>query len=156
MPRIQKAATVNAPVDRVFQAIDDPEMMERYVPSVTKVSDVERTDARLGDTFRVTYEMLGIHFDQHFTYSEYDRPRKIAAGFTGAMTGTMRCQLEPLDTGTHVTLEIDYQMPGGVLGKAANRLVAERMNEQTAERMLENIKAQVESQGQGTAASEPQ
>lgn len=154
MPRIQKAATVNAPAERVFQAIDDPEMMERYVPSVTKVSDVQRTDARLGDTFRVTYEMLGIHFDQLFTYSEYDRPRKLAARFTGAMAGTMRCHLEPLDSGTHVTLEIDYQMPGGVLGKAANRLVAERMNEQTAERMLENIKAQAESQTDGTTTSE--
>ncbi|HLI51148.1 MAG TPA: SRPBCC family protein [Thermomicrobiaceae bacterium] len=147
MPQIQKTATINAPIERVFEAIDDPEMMPRYVPSVTKVSDIHRTDERLRDTFRVTYEMLGIHFDQLFTYTEYDRPRRITARFTGPMTGTMSCRLEPHGDSTLATVEIDYQMPGGVLGKAADRLVAERMNERTAEHMLENIKALVESQG---------
>jgi hypothetical protein len=38
-------------------------------------------------------------------------------------------------------------MPGGVLGKAIDALLMERMNEKNAERMLENIKMIVESQG---------
>jgi uncharacterized protein YndB with AHSA1/START domain len=147
MPAVQKTIVVNAPIEQVFQALDDPDKMPLYVPNVRKVSDVHRSDARLGDRFQATYMVLGLHFEETFTYTEYERPRKITAQFADGMTGTMSCTLEPLDESTRLTLENSYQMPGGVLGKARDALLLERMNEKTAERMLENIKMIVESQG---------
>ena len=147
MAAIQKTIVVNAPIEQVFQALDDPDKMPLYVPNVTKISDVQRSDARLGDRFQATYAMMGMHFEEKFTYTEYERPRKIAAQFADGMTGTMSCTLEPLGDSTRLSLEISYQMRGGVLGKAVDALLVERMNEKNAERMLENIKMIVESQG---------
>ena len=43
--------------------------------------------------------------------------------------------------GTRLSVEFDYEMPGGGLGKIAERLVVERMNDKNAETSLKNLKA---------------
>jgi hypothetical protein len=35
---------------------------------------------------------------------------------------------------------MEYEMAGGILGKAMNAMLVERMNEKNAERLLENLK----------------
>ena len=140
MARLTESITIAAPVEKVFLRCDDPHAMPLYVPSVTSVSDVKRSDRRLGDTFRVTYGMLGTHFDEDFTYTEYERNKKIKASFDGAMKGTMGITLEPHGGSTKATLETEYEVSHGVLGKAANKLLFERVNEKNAARLLENLK----------------
>ncbi len=39
-----------------------------------------------------------------------------------------------------MTVTIDYTLPGAVLGRIANRLVVERMQERSIEQTLENLK----------------
>ena len=140
MSRLTDTITIAAPIERVFQRCDDPNAMPLYVPSVTSVSNIQRSEKRIGDTFRVTYGMLGAHFDQDFTYAEYERNRRIKAHFEGAMKGTMSITLEPQGKSTKATLEIEYEVSHGVLGKAANKLLFERVNEKNAARLLENLK----------------
>ena len=146
MPAIHKSTVVNAPIETVFDAFDDPEALPQYVPPMTHVREVHRSDQRLGDSFQATYVVLGMHFDEAFTYAEYVRPTKLVTRFEGPMRGSMGATLTPQDGATtRVDLEIDYQMPGGVVGKVADALLVERMNEKNAERMLENLKMIVES-----------
>jgi carbon monoxide dehydrogenase subunit G len=56
------------------------------------------------------------------------------------MKGTWLWQLEPRGTSTHLTTQMEYEMAGGILGKAMNAMLVERMNEKNAERLLENLK----------------
>ncbi|MCX6021608.1 MAG: hypothetical protein NTZ05_07730, partial [Chloroflexi bacterium] len=72
--------------------MDDPNAMPAYVANVSRVSEVRRTEGRLGDTFTATYSILGIDFDERFTYVEYDRPRRLVAKFEGGMSGSMGCR----------------------------------------------------------------
>ena len=41
---------------------------------------------------------------------------------------------------THMTTAMEYEMAGGILGKAMNAVPVERINEKNAERLLENLK----------------
>lgn len=75
-----------------------------------------------------------------FTTVEYTSPTRIIQRMEGGMTGTFTWILEPRDGATQATVRIDYEMMGGVLGKAVNALLLERMNEKNAEGMLENLK----------------
>ncbi len=140
MSRTTQTITIAAPVEKVFQRCDDPNAMPLYVPSVTSVSNVQRSAKRVGDTFRVTYGMFGAHFDEDFTYTEYEQDKKIKASFEGAMKGTMGITLEPQGSGTKATFDTEYQVSGGIFGKAVNKLLFERINEKNAGRMLENLK----------------
>ena len=145
MPSVQKEITIDAPIDVVFRTLDDPEAMPEYVPSVREVGDVQRSDRRLGDSFTAIYSMFGVKLAEKFTYIEYAPPWRIKVRFEGAMTGTMGCALEPWNGATRVHLEIDYELRGGALGKAVSAVLVERMNAQTAQHMLENIKLLVET-----------
>ena len=145
MPRITKTVEVEGPVEKVFEMLDDPENFPVYVPNVTKVSNIRRTDKRLGDTFDVVYSMMGMDFNEKFTYSEYAKPQRLAARYEGRMTGSMGITLEPKGGKTLATLDVDYEVRPGPLGKIANKLLFERMNERSADRMLENIKMIIEA-----------
>jgi uncharacterized membrane protein len=98
--------------------------------------------------------MFGVKLTEKFTYIEYARPWRIKTRFEGAMTGTMGCALEPWNGATRVRLEIDYELRGGALGEAVSAALVERMNAQTAQHMLENLKLLVETAPAGTPAPE--
>src|SRR5437016_1098503 len=95
MPNITKSVEVGAPVEKVFEMLDNPENFPVYVPNVTKVSNIRRSEKRLGDSFDVVYSMMGMEFPETFTYSEYAKPKRLAARYEGRMTGSMGITLEP-------------------------------------------------------------
>ena len=60
--------------------------------------------------------------------------------FAGGMTGTFRWAFEPLGAQTKATVDVDYRVAGGAIGKAVDSLVLERTNEKSIEGMLENLR----------------
>ena len=145
MPKISRTVDVESHVNKLFELLDNPENFPVFVPNVTKVSNIRRSDKRLGDSFDVVYSVMGMNFDEKFTYSEYAKPTRLAARYDGRMTGSMGITLEPKGTKTVATLDVECEIRPGPLGKIANKLLFERMNEKSAERMLENIKLVAEA-----------
>lgn len=139
MAEIHKSTTVAAPVDKVFEIVDDPANFPRYVPNVQEVADVRRSDGRIGDSFRVIYKVLGITFDEKFTVSDYERPNRVKSSFSGGMTGTFAWTFEPQGAGSKVTIDVHYELAGGPLGKAVDSLMLQRVNEKTIEDTLQNL-----------------
>jgi len=146
MPVIERSTTINAPLEQVFQLLDTPERVGEWAPGVTRVADIKQTPQRIGDSARITYSVLGLRFPMKMTVVEYNRPRKVTTRMEGGMGGTFAWSLEPQGLATRVQMRIDYTMKGGILGKAANTLLVERMNERNAERMLENLKMLTEAE----------
>jgi carbon monoxide dehydrogenase subunit G len=144
MPSVTKSMDINAPIEKVFDACDKPENAPMIFPNVDAVSDIRRSDQRLGDKFRIRYSIMGMHFDEDFPYTQYERATKLGAKFEGGMTGTMLLRLSPKGSATVATLTVDYSVSEGLLGRFANKLMFERMNIKNAERTLENVKVLVE------------
>src|SRR5207245_45408 len=92
---ITKSVEVGAPVEKVFEMLDNPENFPVYVPNVTKVSNIRRSEKRLGDTFDVVYSMMGMEFPETFTYSEYAKPKRLAARYEGMMPEWTCMTMEP-------------------------------------------------------------
>ena len=139
MAEIHKSTTVAAPVDKVFEIVDDPANFPRYVPNVQEVADVRRSDGRIGDSFRVIYKVLGVTFDEKFTVIDYERPNRVKSSFSGGMTGTFAWTFEPQGEGSKVTIDVNYELAGGPLGKAVDSLMLQRVNEKTIEDTLQNL-----------------
>ena len=139
MAEIHKTLTINAPAGKLFEIVDDPENFPRYVPNVSQVLDVHRSEHRVGDTFRVVYKVLGLTFEEKFTTTEYQPQSRIVASFEGGMSGTFDWRLEPRGAQTKVTVDIAYRLAGGAVGKAVDVLLLERTNEKSIEGMLQNL-----------------
>lgn len=140
MSEIHKTTTFDSPVEKVFELVDNPENIPKYIPNVERVADVKRTDGRIGDTFRVIYKVLGMTFDEKFTVTGYEPKRKLVSTFDGGMKGTFSWAFEPQGSQTECSLDIEYQVGGGVLGKAADALLLERTNEKNMDQSFENLR----------------
>src|SRR5437870_12988329 len=117
MPKITKSLEVGAPVEKVFDMLDDPENFPVYVPNVTKVSNIRRSDKRLGDSFDVAYSMMGMDSNETFTYSEYAKRKSLAPRTARRMTGSRGRPPQPTGARTLATLEVDYEVRPGPLGE---------------------------------------
>ena len=140
MATIHKSIDIDAPAERVFAILTDPQRLPEYAPGVISVEDIRQTEQHLGDSFSATYAVLGLHFPVTFTVIEYEQPTRLSTRFEGGMKGTWTRLLEPRGNSTRLTMIMEYEMAGGILGKAMNAVLLERMNEKNAERMLENLK----------------
>lgn len=140
MAEIKKSLTIDATANEVFDIVEDPSKLATFVPNVSEVVDIQRTERRVGDTFRVIYKVLGLTFDEKFTTTEYDRPTYITSTFKGGMNGTFRWTLEPLGPQCKVSVDIHYDVAGGALGKAVDAVMLERTNAKSIEGMLDNLR----------------
>ena len=140
MPVIRKSVNIAAPLDKVFAILDDPARIQEFGVGVTRVSDVNQTPERVGDTGRITYSAMGLRFPMKITVTAHEVNARIEMSMEGGMSGTMNWELTPQGNGTALSLTIDYRMRGGILGKALDALLVERMNDRNAERMMENLK----------------
>jgi len=153
MAEIHKSVIIDAPAETVFDLIDDPSAISSYTPNVERVEDVQQSEQRIGDTFRVVYKAVGVTFEEQFTVTEYERPTRLASRFENGMKGTFVYQVTPQGEQTTLTVDVQYELPGGVLGKAADALLLERTNEKTIEKQLANLR-QMAVQA-STPASQP-
>ena len=140
MAEIHKTMTIDAPAERVFDLLDDPRAIPSYTPNVERVEDVRQTEQRIGDTFRVIYKAVGVTFEEKFTITEHTRPTRLASRFENGMKGTFLYQVAPQGERTTLTVDVQYELPGGALGKAIDALVLERTNEKTIDKQLENLR----------------
>src|SRR5437879_13357084 len=95
MAEIHESISVNARAERVFDIVDDEQKYPSYVPNVTGVADVVRSQGRVRDSVRIIYKVLGVTFDEKFTVEVHQRPSRIGSTFKGAMTGTFDWRFEP-------------------------------------------------------------
>jgi hypothetical protein len=59
----------------------------------------------------------------------------------------MRQEVTATPTGSRLDLVIDYELPGGALGRALDRAFVRQRNEREAERTLNNLKARLDGPG---------
>jgi carbon monoxide dehydrogenase subunit G len=140
MPVVENRIVINAPMEVVFGVLDDPERLPEHFPGVVSVSDFKQTLERVGDSANITYSVIGVRFDVPFSILEWDENKRIVSSLGGAFPGVVTTTFESQVGGVRVTQRFDYSIKGGIVGKALNAILVERMNEKNAERSLENIK----------------
>ena len=84
MATITKSIEIDAPVEKVFELLNDPKRVPEYAPGVTSVEDVRQSEQHLGDSFRAIYSVLRLDFPMTFTATEYEQPTKLTTRFEGA------------------------------------------------------------------------
>ena len=143
--------TIERPVEKVLEFLDDPENLAKCAPMVERVVEVGRSGRRVGNSFRVTYRVLGMPFSEEFRVIGFEPPRRhtphrrfqISQTFHGPMRGTFTWTLEAEGNQTYASLDAAYELMGGVLGRALDSLLVKRAVQKDVGQMLENMKRQL-------------
>jgi len=143
MMRIQKSVFVQAPIEKVFDYLNDPQKLAEYWPGMVAVKDVE-TLPNGGTCFNYTYKMAGILFEGKSEDIEIVPLKRMVSVTSGGIDGKVTWELEQAENGTKVLLENVYSLPVPLLGKLAEPMI-NKLSENEADAILANLKTCMEA-----------
>lgn len=147
MAHINDTIIIEAPVDEVHRVADDPSHWSSWFVGLGDATKIEG-DGGPGTTVEHPYLLAGIAFPvtTHVLENE-ERPDGSfhwKSDFEGPLHGWQAWDYLPVENGTEVRMEVEYTVPGKALGKIADRLVIEKMQERASHETLERLKLLIE------------
>jgi uncharacterized protein YndB with AHSA1/START domain len=143
MAKLTKSIVINAPVEKVFDYMDDPTHLPEIWPSLAEVSDVGRLPNG-GATYKFIYKISGLRLNGYSEDTEYIKNVRTVSKTSGGVDSLATVVFDPVDQGTRVTITNEYVIPVPVLGKLAEAAIV-KMNDQEAETIMANLKAKMEA-----------
>lgn len=143
MVKLEKTITINAPIEKVFDYIDDPTNLPDIWPSFVEAKDVQRLPNG-GTSFRWVYRMGGMHFEGTSEAIEYIANQRSVFKNKGGIDSTITWKFLSEADGTNVIFAAEYIVPVPVLGKLAEAVIIKK-NEKEADLLLTNLKARMET-----------
>ncbi len=142
MQRIHKSIDIKSPAQRIFDFLMNPKNLPHIWPSLIEVSNVKLTESER--EYDWVYKMAGLHFRGHSSKLESQPGKLLRWRDEGGIVANFRWAFEGRDGSTTVTCDLEYTIPGKVLGRVAEMLAA-KLNEHEAQSVLENLKATMEA-----------
>jgi len=140
MAKITRKIVINAPIEKVFGFVTSPDNWTKYVTSLVDVRDVSSRNVEPGATFIWEYRMLGIKFAGRGTVLENEKNGRFKLRMEGGFPITETYTFTRVDSGTELSVEIEYEMPGRVMSVISKSGVMEKLNQREAEAVLDKVK----------------
>jgi uncharacterized protein YndB with AHSA1/START domain len=135
--------TINAPAEKVWETVLDPDRLRDWVTIHRSVSNVSPEPLRKGSTMDQVLHMRGVSFHVHWTVVDITPPHFLEWEGRGPAHSKARIRYELASHGDDVT-EFEYtnefSTPGGRLGSIASRVVVGAAAEREARTSLTRLK----------------
>jgi hypothetical protein len=143
MTTLERSIVIKAtPADIDAIALDGNRLSEWYAGMQETKADGKYPE--VGGIIDAVYKAAGISFKMKIVSTELTRGQSITLKMEGMITGVNRWVYSPAEEGTLVTVSLEYEMPGGGIGQAVNKLIVEKMNAENLEKSLASLKVVVE------------
>jgi hypothetical protein len=143
MAHLTKTMLINASVGDIDAVVKDPRQWPKFWVGM---GEPERVfgDGSPGTKAEFTMLLMGVrmhmidrtieerHNDDGSTDWRWE--------FEGPTSGSIACHHQPMESGTEITTDFEYSMPGSLFGAAADRLLLEKRMRRDFENSLENLK----------------
>lgn len=149
MASITKTVIINAPIDKVFGLIADPERVAPFIPGLVQVSNVT-LPLKAGSTFNWEYQFLGMSFRGDWIVEEFRPPHLFLSNSRGGIHSRWMYTFVEKEGRTVFTLDIDYGPPTSLLKRYMQSFI-EPHTDKLAETYLASVKSYLElTAGQGS------
>ncbi|MBW3577274.1 MAG: SRPBCC family protein [Actinobacteria bacterium] len=147
MAQIQESVEIERTPQEVFEVLTDLDRLVLWATMVVENHDLPDGPLQSGDSFRQTLRVAGLNLETEWTVLEVDPPRQVMYEAQAAGGGRLHMaqRVTEAGAGCRVEVDVDYDLPGGFLGEALDRLYVERRNQREAKHTLENLKDLMES-----------
>lgn len=142
MAYIRKSILVQAPLDEVYELARDPRRWNTWWVGLGEPEEVNG-NGEAGTIVKHHYTMAGVTFAVTSRVIEDKRTAKEAhwkGDIEGPLSGTHEWTYKAKGDKTEVDMMIDYTVPGKALGRIADRLLVEKLQEKAIETTLENLR----------------
>jgi uncharacterized protein YndB with AHSA1/START domain len=147
MSTVHARITIDAPVQRVWDTVMDPDHLRDWVTIHRSVRDISDKPLRRGSTMDQVLHIRGVSFHVHWTLTDVSAPTRAEWEGHGPAHSIARIRYELSGDGegpTHFDYMNEFAPPGGRLGNAASRFIVGATSEREAHTSLARLKALVE------------
>jgi len=144
MSQIKKIITINASPETIMEYVSDVNNHPAFIPPLKSISNIDERVSTVGTTWDWTFVMAGIEFVGKSEAIKYEAGKVLSYKTTGGIVSTFTYSVEAGEDGTQLTMEVVYETPESLVGKA-NLAAIEKINSESAEAAEENIKAILEN-----------
>ncbi len=146
MSLVSKNMEINAPKEKVFEVVTNPDNWIRYVASLVDVSDKSPDIPAKGSTFSWKYKMMGFTFGGSGTVTENVHAESFGMELKSKFPIKESYEFKDSGYGTTILeVTIDYKMPGPMQTLLGDSGVMEKMNDIEANSVLEKIRVLCEN-----------
>jgi carbon monoxide dehydrogenase subunit G len=138
--RVERSGTIEQPVERVFEYVSTPENDPTWVPVSFRHQKISPGPLRVGSITEEDVEFLGRRMRCVWEVCHYEPPSAFSARtVSGPLPATIHLLVEPLDSGTELTLVVDAELRGvyKLMGPLMKWVVQRQFNTQL--RTLKNL-----------------
>ena len=143
MAHLKETIIVNAPVDKVVGIATDPHQWSTWFAGLGKAEKIQG-DNGPGTVVEHSYLLAGMRLPVTTRVRENSGQAGEAhhwkAAIEGPLAGWQQWDYVPKGDGTEVTAELEYTVPGSLLGKLVDSLFVEKYQERSLRHTLENLK----------------
>lgn len=145
MPLVEQSIDIHTPVEAVFGMIaDQPERQAEWWPPIELQERVSPPPTQIGSVSRYVYNMMGVKIKGEHEVIELVPNEYLKVKTSSGIDSTFEFLFAPAGNNTHLTIRVDYKLPGSVIGQLLNKLVIEQKNESDLREGLANLKAILE------------
>jgi hypothetical protein len=142
MERVEKSILIQTPVDTIFDFVSEPTNLLKIWPGMIALQDVQRLHN--GDLrFQCVHKMVGARIESTWEDVEYVVNRHITIHTSGGFRSAVTWTFQPQNGGTEVIFSMEYAIPAPLLRKHSTASII-RWNEDEADKILANLKAEME------------
>ena len=149
MSHLATTIRVAAPPDIVFDLVADPSRGPQWQTMISEMGEISGRPGGVGSSYIGYYRVAGRRLEGRFVVTAAERPTlHQAAGTTRGGWARWTTMIEPIDGGSEVRVDLEYELPGEVLGSLFGILTGTRLD-QEFRRTYENFRNLVEAEATG-------
>jgi uncharacterized membrane protein len=143
MIEVSESILIDAPVEEVYDYMDDPHSHAEVTPSITDVRNVEELKNG-GKRLEYTYTIGGIELDGELEETDHTENDRMLFEMQGELEGRIDLTYEREEGKTSMTYSAEYDVPTKVLEKLVEPFVR-KYNERELRTTLKNVKTRIEA-----------
>jgi uncharacterized protein YndB with AHSA1/START domain len=147
MSTVQAEIDIDAPIERVWETVMNPERLGDWVTIHKSVSNVSGNTGRKGATMDQALQVRGLTFRVHWELVSVDAPHEARweGGGPAHSNALIKYELSSGENG-HTTFRYtnEFHPPGGRLGNVAGRMIVGATSEREARNSLSRLKSLLE------------
>lgn len=147
MSVIKKSIVINRPAEKVYNFATDPAKWHEWYVGITEPEDIQG-NGEAGTKMTLKYKILGVDLPVSCEIVENTEKGDCYVWkgiIKGAINSRQTWTYVPEEENTEVMIDVEYEVPGNVLGKLADVLVVENIQNKAMEETLNNLKTVCES-----------
>jgi len=145
---VSQTIEIDAPIERVWKLVMDPDRLGEWVTIHDSVSDVPAGDLKKGSTFKQEMKLKKVPLKVRWEVVECNAPKQ--AKWRGEAAAGAQAQivyeLSEQDGVTTFNYQNEFELPAGKVGKLAGRAFNAMSGDREARKSLERLKELIENE----------